>query len=401
MKNRPASSRPVRGRSRPCTRSRGAGSCTPPFVRRRGEADVGVRRDRRRAVGPGARSNSSSSCRRSAARRDALRRPMTASWSPSACRGPRPRSASGSGARRGTCRRASTPAARSPPTHTKRSMRAVVVHAQVARAVLEAHEVARRRLRRSSSRCCCRSRAASSAAPPCPRPMRSEVAHGVEGDLRDRPRRPGRTGRRPCGPGRAGRPAARAAARSAGGPALREPERSASRRRAGPRPKVIVSRGAPRPTPRRCRRAAPRPRRSTAPVGSPGGHPPRRVGPRAQQLAQLRRGARREVERAEHEPRLRRRRHAGLMRARRTGRPRRPPARRRARRRVADREAGAARGGEPEGPAAGEQRARRVGAKRRLHRLRRATFPATSESGSASASTCWASRRRSAGVSSA
>ena len=86
----------------------------------------------------------------------------------------------------------------------------------------------------------------------------------------------------------------------------------------------------------------------------PGGHPPRRVGPRAQELAQIRGALGGEVERAEHEPRLRGRRHAGLMRALERDD---LVARRLAagRRRVADREAGATRGGEPEGSAAGER----------------------------------------------
>ena len=132
-------------------------------------------------------------------------------------------------------------------TQTWSVERAVVLELDVVRAVLEAHQVARRRPARGSSTRCGRSRAATSAS----RRRRGRCARGC-----------GRRGRRPAGrrrtPGRRGR------RRSAPGRARRRrtPGRSTQRRRArrargrsgpprsnsvGPKPKVIVSRAGARP----------------------------------------------------------------------------------------------------------------------------------------------------------
>ena len=165
MKKRPGVELAGRaGRSRRCRRSRGAGS-------RRRSLSFGAR-------GGCARRPGSPAARRSAAARSgtscsrlppsgaplSLKRPIVSPGRRAGC-GPRSRSACGSAARRGTCRRASTLLlARRPPTRSVQRGR--LVDLDVVRAVLEAHAgCAACRLggRRRGAR---RSRAAASAARP-------------------------------------------------------------------------------------------------------------------------------------------------------------------------------------------------------------------------------------------
>ena len=172
------------------------------------------------------------------------------------------------------------------------------------------------------------------------------------------------------------------------GAASREAEAVGRRRRPGPNPNVIVSLRSGRP--------------SASPVSTGGavellvgradrlarGHLRGGVGPGAQQVAQLARGVEREVERAEDEPILRRRRDAGLVRAverddARCRRRRRAPGRARSRRRRA------------RGRTAPRRPRRRAAPPRERvagHGLSRSPCAATVESGSASASIGWAKR---------
>ena len=100
-----------------------------------------------------------------------------------ATRGPRPRSACGSGGPPGRCRRASTRARSRARPRRARAALASSSAREVVGAVLEAHEVARRGLRAGGAR---------RAAEPELRPAHDhdaaadagQVAHGVEGDLR-------------------------------------------------------------------------------------------------------------------------------------------------------------------------------------------------------------------------
>ena len=232
-------------------------------------------------------------------------------------RGPRPRSACGCGARRGRCRRGTSAAARRRrPTRSARIC-AVVVAVEVVRAVLEAHQVARRdllaRRRRRAAEAELRpaqhGRAARRSARGCaPRGTRPDgiVRAGLDAEVAVRARRVELLARQ-----RAERPQR---ARPAGA----RPKRSAPSfsNTLGPSPNVIVRsarRAARRPRP--CRPAA----RRAARLGAErlaGGHLRGRVASRLRSRSRSSAAVvEREVERGEHEPVLRRRRDARLVRA--------------------------------------------------------------------------------------
>ena len=285
---------------------------------RRGEPDVGVDRDHRLAVASCASRSSGSNSSLPAERRAAvLVRGRSSAPGRRASRGPRPRSASGSGARPGRCRRASRPA-RSSPTQTCSVQRLGRPRLDVVGAVLEAHQVARRLLRAAGATTCGRSRAATSASPR--RRGRSGPGCGRRGRRpAGRRRRPGRRGRRRERSGSSSSPGeARAASASAAGRVAREAEAVASNS-VGPKPKVTVSRAGGRPTASPVSSGGARRRRRSRPTGSPGGHPRGRRRPLAQQVAQLGCDVGDDVEGGEVQPVLRRRRDPGLVRRRRTG----------------------------------------------------------------------------------
>ena len=145
------------------------------------------------------------------------------------------------------------------PTQTCSSSVRGLLGLDVGGAVLEAEQVARRRLRGRGRSTSGRSRAATSA----PRPCRSRSGPGCGSRARrpaGRRRRPGRRGRRReragsrLSPGKCGSVAQR---RRAAGPRGRTGRGRRRRGTApGPKPKVIVSPPAAGRSPRRCRRAA-------------------------------------------------------------------------------------------------------------------------------------------------
>ena len=113
-----------------------------------------------------------------------LRRPIIVLLVVERGRGPRPRSACGCAARRGTCRRASTPAA--PPRRPRRAAPSPAGSStfEVVRAVLEAHQVARRSAAVLVVATCGRSRAGVQRSDGRAASEAQQVADGVERDLR-------------------------------------------------------------------------------------------------------------------------------------------------------------------------------------------------------------------------
>ena len=159
-----------------------------------------------------------------------------------ATRGPRPRSASGSGARRGSCRRAASPARR---TQTCSVERRGVLELEVVGAVLEAHQVARRGLLAARRR-----RAPEAELRPAERRRAAgdpgEVADGVERDLRIVGAGLHAEVAAAAGGGRARRRGSAGSSRSAGGRFDASPKRSSNSD--GPKPNVIVRRAGSRPS---------------------------------------------------------------------------------------------------------------------------------------------------------
>ena len=139
-----------------------------PDVRVLGDDAARRRRPSRRAPGASCSSTPPSGAP------DALRCGRSSPPGRRATSGPSARAACGCGASPCTCRPSSTPARRRRPTHTCSRMSAASVGVEVVRAVLEALQVAGRRLRARSTRRG-RIRAASSGSIAMSRPMRARL----------------------------------------------------------------------------------------------------------------------------------------------------------------------------------------------------------------------------------